>query len=87
MCFSVSFRNWASFVVVASFVLCLVGCNPESSTPAPGTGQPREQAGSTTGSPAKKGRAEVPEPAPAEEEDKKPEAAQDDKPADEKPNE
>jgi hypothetical protein len=86
MSFSASIRKWASSVIVASFVLCLVGCSPESSTPAPGGSRPPNQAGSTTGSPKNKGRAEVPEPSPAKEEADKPNAA-DDKPADQKPNE
>ncbi len=90
MSFSANFRKWTASVIVAGLALCLVGCGPEASTPSPAAGggktqAAREQTGSTTGGPAKKGRAEVPEPAPAEEADKTPAAAQEEKPAEEKP--
>jgi hypothetical protein len=89
MSFLVSFRKWTASVVAASLALCDIGCGPEASTPSPAVGgkppAAREQTGSTTGGPAKKGRAEVPEPAPAEETDKTPAAAQEEKPAEEKP--
>jgi hypothetical protein len=89
MSFSANFRKWTASVIVASLALCVVGCGPEASTPAPAAGgktqAAREQAGSTTGGQTKKGRPETPEPAPAEEADKAPAAAQEEKPAEEKP--
>src|SRR5262245_1988817 len=86
MSFLTSLRNWAASGVVAGLLLCAAGCSPEASTPSKTTGgKAGEQAGSTTG-PAKKGRAEIPEPAPADEGEKKDDAKPaDDKPASEKP--
>ncbi|MBI3864702.1 MAG: hypothetical protein HY290_22725 [Planctomycetia bacterium] len=89
MSFLVSLRNWAASGVVAGVLLCLAGCSPEASTPPKTStgGKSSEQAGSTTG-PVKKGRAEVPEPAPAKDgEQATDEKKVDAKPADEKPQE
>jgi hypothetical protein len=81
-----SFQKW-TFVVVASLALGVAGCSPESSTPTSGGSKPSgEQNRSTTGaSRLKKSLAEVPEPAPEEAGDKKPESVQDNKPVDETP--
>src|SRR5512146_1542393 len=72
MRFSRNSKKWVSGLLAASLALPLVGCSPEASstTTKPTTGStgtskpPKEQAGSTTGGSAEKGR-EVPEPSPA----------------------
>ncbi|HEY2250441.1 MAG TPA: hypothetical protein VGH74_05250 [Planctomycetaceae bacterium] len=91
MRFSRNSKKWVSGLLAAGLALPLVGCGPESSTPAtkPVTGTtgsarstetskpPPEQTGSTTGGSVEKGR-EVPEPSPAD-------TSAEDKPAADKP--